>query len=769
MPAKNEIEILVTAEVDKALKNLNKVKTNTEKTTKGLGARLAKLKAGWIALGGAIGTAVVLGFKKLVDVASDAEETFSKFDQTFKDISKEAKNVAKSFSRNFGLSEVAAKKLLSSTGDLLTGFSFTGKAALDLSKQVNELAVDLGSFQNVSSERASEALTKALLGETESAKSLGIVIRQNTKEFRDNVKEIARTRGVTLQQAKSLEILRQATEQSKNAIGDFARTQSSFANQSKILRANLENQAVALGKRLLPIATKAISVFNKLIAEEDGLDIVTRDLIKASTEYAKITKTLTNESASLTEKERAKLQVRKAELKLDIIKNLDQTNKLYKEQSDRVPRLEKQIESYNKQLLAVSNRADKYRENLEKLGNREDLGRRKRQEYDLQLRNLNRSLSSTRTISENVAESELRLATITGKSNEAIKSLSFAIKNNLISKIELSTLDKELVKEAINYSEAVDVNTESLEGNTNATDANVESKKDRASLLEFLGEDEKAQLIKLEQEKLDLIKQFSDQEVEINKAASAQRKAIRAAEFADTVAKYQKVSNEIFNLINQFTENEIERDNQKRDAKLEKLEMEKNEELRILSEKHDQGLISDEQFNEQSNAIKDKAETARADIESKARIDEAKKRRKAAQVAKVGALLDVAASTAVAIAKSYEASPLTFGLPWSGVAAGMGIAQALAIKEKPLPAIPAYQDGTNFAEGGLSLVGEQGAELVNLPRGSTVNTAGETKSILNKRSVNIENVNLPNVMNAEQFYQEMQNYQRQYGQIETGL
>lgn len=34
--------------------------------------------------------------------------------------------------------------------------------------------------------------------------------------------------------------------------------------------------------------------------------------------------------------------------------------------------------------------------------------------------------------------------------------------------------------------------------------------------------------------------------------------------------------------------------------------------------------------------------------------------------------------------------------------------------------IPAFADGTDFAQGGLSLVGERGAELVNLPRGSQV-------------------------------------------------
>lgn len=44
--------------------------------------------------------------------------------------------------------------------------------------------------------------------------------------------------------------------------------------------------------------------------------------------------------------------------------------------------------------------------------------------------------------------------------------------------------------------------------------------------------------------------------------------------------------------------------------------------------------------------------------------------------------------------------------------------------------ISAYASGTDFASGGLSLVGEEGPELVDLPRGSKVHTASETNKML---------------------------------------
>jgi len=45
-------------------------------------------------------------------------------------------------------------------------------------------------------------------------------------------------------------------------------------------------------------------------------------------------------------------------------------------------------------------------------------------------------------------------------------------------------------------------------------------------------------------------------------------------------------------------------------------------------------------------------------------------------------------------------------------------------------AIPGFANGTNSAPGGMALVGERGPELVNLPRGSQVKTAGETQRML---------------------------------------
>jgi len=216
-----------------------------------------------------------------VKAASDFEETQSKFDVVFSSLGEKANEFAVNFAKNFGLSELASKGVLSATGDLLTGFGFTQQAAFDLTKQVNILAADLASFTNFQggTEAASIALTKALLGETESAKALGIVIRQDTEEWNDNVEQLMRTQGITKLQAKALTALKIATEQSKNSIGDFSRTIQSFANQSRITRARLEDLSVQIGQILMPLAQRLLKIVSGWIERFIALDKSTKKII----------------------------------------------------------------------------------------------------------------------------------------------------------------------------------------------------------------------------------------------------------------------------------------------------------------------------------------------------------------------------------------------------------------------------------------------------------------------------------------------------------
>lgn len=267
-------------------RSAEKLNRRLGKTTKRFDS-LAKLGKRTAAVGlvatAAITAPILLISKSMVDAASDAVETANKFNQVFDTVEGKANQVADSFAKNFGVAGTTARQMIGDTGDLLVGFGFTGDAALEMSGKVAELASDLTSFQNFAggARGANVALTKALLGESEAAKALGIVVRQGTPEFKKNVKQIMRSRRVNLLQAKAIEILRIATSQSQKAIGDVSRT---WEDYESVVRRNQQatiELKEAFGRELIPIATKLTAGITKLVRWLTSLSPVWKTVILA--------------------------------------------------------------------------------------------------------------------------------------------------------------------------------------------------------------------------------------------------------------------------------------------------------------------------------------------------------------------------------------------------------------------------------------------------------------------------------------------------------
>jgi hypothetical protein len=217
----------------------------------------------------------------MVKAASDAEETATKFAVVFRDVEQGATQAFQTLRDEYGLSTAASKELLGNTGDLLTGFGFSQQAALELSTEVNKLAVDLASFTNFSggAKGASEALTKALLGERESVKSLGISILEE-----DVQKQVAinTTNGLTFaseRQAKAYATLQIAQSQSKNAIGDYERTQDGLANQTRLLQQRLNDLSVSFGEIMVPAVNDVVGRLVELVEKFRGLDTETKKIV----------------------------------------------------------------------------------------------------------------------------------------------------------------------------------------------------------------------------------------------------------------------------------------------------------------------------------------------------------------------------------------------------------------------------------------------------------------------------------------------------------
>ena len=158
-------------------------------------------KAGGV-MTAAVTTPIVLMGKKMVDAASDAEETANKFKEVFKGI--ESQSALTELTGSYNLATSSAQELLSNTGDLLVGLGLSREQALKLSGDVVKLSADVASFKNVQggTARASTALTKALLGEREMLKETfkTAVLEADVKERAMQLRR--RDRTLTEKQAK---------------------------------------------------------------------------------------------------------------------------------------------------------------------------------------------------------------------------------------------------------------------------------------------------------------------------------------------------------------------------------------------------------------------------------------------------------------------------------------------------------------------------------------------------------------------------------------
>ena len=214
---------------------------------KGITAAASKLTA---VLAGVFAVSKIVSFgTESIRVFSDLEEETQKFGVVFSGMGKQAEKVVKELRESYGQSELSARRSLALTGDLLTGFGFDRKTALDMSEQVAKLGADIASFSNYAggAEGAVAALTKGLLGETESMKMLGIAIRQDSDEFKNMVANIRTSTGASEAQAKAQAVLKLAYAQSGNAIGDFKRNMDSIANQSRVFGNSMLDLKSAVG------------------------------------------------------------------------------------------------------------------------------------------------------------------------------------------------------------------------------------------------------------------------------------------------------------------------------------------------------------------------------------------------------------------------------------------------------------------------------------------------------------------------------------------
>lgn len=214
---------------------------------------------------GAVGiTLSVAGIKSAIDgcveVASSIEEMKNKFDVVFGDMRNEVDKWAQEYSDAIGRNKNDIKTYLADQQNLLVGFGMTRQAGAEMAEQMTSLALDLASFGNMDETASVNAMTKAVMGESEAAKTLGAVLNDSTRA------QAMATLGLKgtydkLDQLTKMQVNYQAIlQQSPDAIGDCQRSLDSYESTKKRYIAKLKEIKTIVGQFFLPTYQKILSI-----------------------------------------------------------------------------------------------------------------------------------------------------------------------------------------------------------------------------------------------------------------------------------------------------------------------------------------------------------------------------------------------------------------------------------------------------------------------------------------------------------------------------
>ena len=262
----------IDVDINDAVNSLDRVDRQVDSSGNSMSGVFGKLGK---AIAGAFAVSKIVDFgTKCLSAASEVEEMENKFNVVFKNTSKAMDEWADSYADAIGRSKTEIKTAISNQSDLMIGMGMTEEVAGDLSKKYTELAYDLASFNNVQDSTALEAMTKAMFGETEMAKQLGLNLNATTMENSEYVKSLGKKWSAMTQAEKAEAYYQEALKQSVNAIGDAERSSDSYANQIRRTQSKITEFTETLGAYMLPMATNVVTWFGDMV--DGAIDFVTK-------------------------------------------------------------------------------------------------------------------------------------------------------------------------------------------------------------------------------------------------------------------------------------------------------------------------------------------------------------------------------------------------------------------------------------------------------------------------------------------------------------
>ena len=299
---KGENFFKTTAKVAQATVNvITKIANNIKKVVSVVGGAVNNIKSKFNILNSTLArglslTALVAVGKKCLELSSDLAEVQNVVETTFGKSSNIINEFAESALKNFGLTELQAKKYVSTLGAIAKASGESDEATLQMSTNLTKLTADVASFFNYDYDTAFNKIRSGLTGETEPLKDLGVVMTvANLEQYRlaQGIKTSYSAMSSAEQMALRYNYIMQALTDTQ---GDFNKTQASWANQLRILQGQAQQLGAILGNLLQKVLYPVLSVVNAILGKAVAMGNV---LAKA---FGFDTKTITESQSGTSEK-----------------------------------------------------------------------------------------------------------------------------------------------------------------------------------------------------------------------------------------------------------------------------------------------------------------------------------------------------------------------------------------------------------------------------------------------------------------------------------
>lgn len=255
--------------------------------------------------------AKLVSLKAIATYLGNAAEKFNSyyeaanlFGVSMKGLTGEASTFINKMETLLGIDPTEAMNNMATIQGLTTSFGLTSDKAYVLSKNLTQLGYDLASLKNIPVAESFTKIQAAISGELEPIRRLGVDI--SNARLQQELLNLGYSQSVsTLSQAdkavlRYIAIMKQTTD----AQGDFARTLSSPANMIRILQAQLNSLARAVGsllypalKSILPPLIAAVELVKELItgiASLMGVKVEFPDFSSASDAVGGVTDAMDN-------------------------------------------------------------------------------------------------------------------------------------------------------------------------------------------------------------------------------------------------------------------------------------------------------------------------------------------------------------------------------------------------------------------------------------------------------------------------------------------